>query len=89
MKDHMVIMNFTDIYKEQEFWRDGEPAWAELTQLTGCSCYCDEEAAKVLRQENRENSCERYSFPGFRQLSLYEPSMDGKNRHAFPSDPFR
>ena len=51
MKDHMVIMNFTDIYKEQEFWRDEEPAWAELTQLTGCSCYCDEEAAKVLRQE--------------------------------------
>ena len=46
MKDHMVIMNFTDIYKEQEFWRDEEPAWAELTQLTGCSCYCDETSAE-------------------------------------------
>lgn len=51
MKDKIILMNFTDIYKEQQFYRETDPIWLELSHLTGCNCYCDEEAAGMMRKE--------------------------------------
>lgn len=62
MKDKIILMNFTDIYKEQEFYRETDPIWLEFSHLTGCSCYCDEEAAGILRKEMRELPAEGIHF---------------------------
>ena len=62
MKDKIILMNFTDIYKEQEFYRETDPIWLEFSHLTGCSCYCDEEAAGILRKEIRELPAEGIHF---------------------------
>lgn len=43
-----VIMNFSGIYKNQSFYKDHaekEIFWTELSDLSGCNCYCDAEAA--------------------------------------------
>ena len=49
-------MNFSGIYRQQQFWRTGEIqrqniSWVEVQELTGSNCYCDEEAAKVLKEK--------------------------------------
>lgn len=43
-----VIMNFSGIYKNQSFYKnhaEKEIFWTELSDLSGCNCYCDAEAA--------------------------------------------
>lgn len=43
-----VIMNFSGIYKNQSFYKnhaEQEIFWTELSDLSGCNCYCDAEAA--------------------------------------------
>ena len=49
-----VIMNFSGIYKNQNFYKDHaekEIFWTELSDLSGCNCYCDAEASDRIRQE--------------------------------------
>lgn len=49
-------MNFSGIYKEQQFWQNGETqreeiSWVEVQELPGSNCYCDEEAVNILQQK--------------------------------------
>ena len=49
-----VIMNFSGIYKDQSFYKDHaekEIFWTELSDLSGCNCYCDAEAADRICEE--------------------------------------
>ena len=49
-----VIMNFSGIYKNQSFYKDHaekEIFWTELSDLSGCNCYCDAEAADRICEE--------------------------------------
>ena len=49
-----VIMNFSGIYKNQNFYKDHaekEIFWTELSDLSGCNCYCDSEASDRIRKE--------------------------------------
>ena len=49
-----VIMNFSGIYKNQNFYKDHaekEIFWTELSDLSGCNCYCDAEAADRICEE--------------------------------------
>ena len=46
-----VIMNFSGIYKDQQFWQQNSMAWVEVQELTGCNCYCDEEAQSKIREK--------------------------------------
>lgn len=49
-----VIMNFSGIYKNQSFYKDHaekEIFWTELSDLSGCNCYCDAEAANRICEE--------------------------------------
>ena len=49
-----VIMNFSGIYKNQSFYKDHaekEIFWTELSDLSGCNCYCDAEASDRIRKE--------------------------------------
>ena len=49
-------MNLSGIYRQQQFWQTGEIqrqniSWVEVQELPGSNCYCDEEAAKVLKEK--------------------------------------
>lgn len=49
-----VIMNFSGIYKNQNFYKnyaEEEIFWTELSDLFGCNCYCDAEASDRIRKE--------------------------------------
>ena len=49
-----VIMNFSGIYKYQNFYKnyaEEEIVWTELSDLSGCNCYCDAEASDRIRKE--------------------------------------
>jgi len=48
-----VITNFSGIYKNQNFYKNyaEEISWTELSDLSGCNCYCDAEASDRIRKE--------------------------------------
>lgn len=49
-----VITNFSGIYKNQNFYKnyaEEEISWTELSNLSGCNCYCDAEASDRIRKE--------------------------------------
>ena len=49
-----VIMNFSGIYKNQNFYKnyaEEEIFWTELSDLSGCNCYCDAEASDRIRKK--------------------------------------
>lgn len=49
-----VIMNFSGIYKNQNFYKnyaEEEISWTELSDLSGCNCYCDADAADRICRE--------------------------------------
>lgn len=48
-----VITNFSGIYKNQNFYKNyaEEIFWTELSDLSGCNCYCDAEASDRIRKE--------------------------------------
>ncbi|WP_419508587.1 arginase family protein [Blautia sp.] len=49
-----VITNFSGIYKNQNFYKnyaEEEISWTELSDLSGCNCYCDAEASDWIRKE--------------------------------------
>ena len=49
-----VIMNVSGIYKNQNFYKnyaEEEIFWTELSDLSGCNCYCDAEASDRIRKE--------------------------------------
>ena len=84
-KNEIVLMNFTGVYKEQEFYREEKISWVDVQGLSGCSCYCDGEAREILGKENCGSSGKRHSFCGFGELSLYEPALAEKSPQAFSS----
>ena len=50
----VILMNFSGIYKEEEFWKDRQILWIEVQDICGTNCYCDEEAIAEInkRTEN-------------------------------------
>ena len=39
-----VIMNFSGVYAEEDFYRDKEHIWIDFTRMQGVNCYCTQEA---------------------------------------------
>ncbi len=51
MEKPIVIMNFTNVYKEETFARHSPNfAWIDCTHLSGTDCYCDAEGAAAIRR---------------------------------------
>ena len=50
-KNEIVLMNFTGVYKEQEFYREEKISWVDVQGLSGCNCYCDGEAQEILEKK--------------------------------------
>ena len=59
-------MNFSGIYKEQQFWQTGEIqrniSWVEVQELPGSNCYCDGDAVETLRQKLEEFDADGIHF---------------------------
>ena len=53
-QNSVVLMNFSGIYREEEFWKNRQVSWIELQNVCGTNCYCDEEAIAEInkRTEN-------------------------------------
>lgn len=52
----MVLMNFSGIYKEEEFWKDRQVSWIEVQDICGTNCYCDEEAIAEIYKRTESHS---------------------------------
>lgn len=66
-KNEIIIMNFSGIYKNQQFFRniaDIEEAlsWVELQNLPGSNCYCDDEARNHILEEIKKYSGDGVHF---------------------------
>lgn len=59
-------MNFSGIYKQQQFWQTGEIqrniSWMEVQELPGSNCYCDGDAMETLRQKLEEFDADGIHF---------------------------
>ena len=42
----IVLMDFSGIYEEEQFWKQERVSWVSLQEVSGTNCYCDEEAMK-------------------------------------------
>ncbi len=51
-----VVMNFSGIYEEEEFWKDRQVSWIEVSDICGTNCYCDDEAAAEINKRTESHS---------------------------------
>ena len=54
LKNNIVIMDFSGIYQEEQFWHDSQVCWMKMQDISGTNCYCDEEAVEEI-QKRLEN----------------------------------
>lgn len=50
----IVIMDFSGIYGQEQFYEGEEAAWVEVQDIPGTNCYCDQEAMEKLRERIAE-----------------------------------
>lgn len=51
-----VIMDFSGIYREENFYREKPCKWLDFTHLEGVNCYCTDEAEEAIKKETEEIS---------------------------------
>lgn len=61
-KCNVVLMDFSGVYEEQEFWKEEALSRVDARELSGCNCYCDGEAYKALTERIREFPAEGIHF---------------------------
>ena len=51
MKQNIVIMDFSGIYQDEQFYEGEKVSWVDLKDISGTNCYCDGEAqAQILER---------------------------------------
>ena len=45
----ILMMDFSGIYEDQQFWRGKEAVRVEARDIPGTNCYCDEDAMNAIR----------------------------------------
>ena len=45
-----VIMNFSGVYREEDFWKEEEVLWLDFQKLSGVNCYCTQEAEEEIKE---------------------------------------
>lgn len=45
----ILMMDFSGIYEDQQFWRGKEVSRVEARDIPGTNCYCDEDAMNAIR----------------------------------------
>ncbi len=52
----IILMNFSGIYEQEEFWRGKSAVWVDVRGLPGSSCYCDDDAGEILMKKTEDLS---------------------------------
>ncbi len=48
---YITIMNFSNIYKKEDFYKHDNINWIECSSIEGTSCYCDKEAERMIKDQ--------------------------------------
>lgn len=57
-----MIMDFSGVYCEEQFWKDEEIFWVDARDIPGTNCYCDGEAMEELKKRIADFSPEGIHF---------------------------
>lgn len=52
----IVIMDFSEIYKEEQFFEGEKVSWLDVREIPGTNCYCDDEAKTQILEKLEEFS---------------------------------
>lgn len=50
MNAKTVIMDFSGVYKEENFYQGKDAQWLDFTKMIGVNCYCTEEAEEEIKE---------------------------------------
>lgn len=53
MQKKIVVINFSNIYKEETFYQNVGAEWIDCSDISGADCFCDSEAAHEIRRRLR------------------------------------
>lgn len=62
MSKETIIMDFSGIYKEENFLGERDCQWLDFTKLEGVNCYCTEEAEQEIKKQTEAFSCKGIHF---------------------------
>ena len=48
LKRNIVIMDFSGIYQEEQFYEGEQISWIDLSDISGTNCYCDGDAQSQI-----------------------------------------
>ena len=51
-----VLMDFSGIYEQENFYKGINCEWIDLQDLSGCNCYCDDEAKERIEEKIKDFS---------------------------------
>lgn len=55
-------MNFSGIYGQEDFYKNKSYEWIEFQNMSGCNCYCDDDARVNILEAINQNSEEKIHF---------------------------
>lgn len=62
MRREVVLIDFSGVYREENFWKEENVKWIPAQDIPGTNCYCDDEAWKLLQERMEEFSPEGIHF---------------------------
>lgn len=74
MKPSILVMNFSHTYEHERFLKNRNFEWIDCTGITGTSCFCDQEARKILTAKISQYTPEGIHFidsGNFHYVSLF------------------
>ena len=84
LKNNIVIMDFSGIYQEEQFWHDSQVCWMKMQDISGTNCYCAEEAVEEIQKR-----LENFSHTGIYFIdSGNEQNWSRKGAKTFPASCF-
>ena len=60
VSSEVVVMNFSHIYEQERFYKQGSYRWIDCTDIRGTDCYCDEEAGNAIMDKIK--NCSPYGI---------------------------
>ena len=84
MKRNVVIMDFSGIYQNEQFYEGEQISWIDLSDISGTNCYCDGDAqAQILER------MEKYPVSGIYFMDSGNYHYMSRIRAAKITEPFR
>ena len=56
MKKKTIIMDFSGIYREEDFYKNIEACWVDCRDISGVNGYCSDDAQEEIRKRVQEYS---------------------------------